>query len=476
MSFCSFTKEAVKNLSTDVDNYYITEFLPEANGDAVKVYLYGLYLCKNFESEFTISDFARNMYMDEQLVIDLFRYWEDFDVVSIISEEPFTVKYLPLTNLGKPRKYKSGKYDDFSKAVQLLLTDRMISTNEYSNYFSVMEEYNIAQEAMLMIIKYYVDRKGANVSGNFLISEVKKLAFRGITTPTLVEAELADYTNSSDEVQVVLDAMGLKHKAEVDDFNYYSKWTKELNFTQKIIIYVAKKRKAKSSAYLDKIMTELYNAKMFTVKDIDEYFLNKEKITTLAKNILRELSVYVEVVAPVIENYVNPWMSLGFDEDSLTFIANYCFKRRKRSLEGMDDIVKSLYQKGLVTLSSIGDYIKNRATEDQFIKRILSVTATDRLPNDWDRQTLSVWRDWGFDDEMILKCAALAGGKINPLVYMNTILSNWKSQGIYTPDRITQAPASQSDNQATSQHTKNERRYTKEELDKLITDIDDLDL
>ena len=474
MSFCSFTKEAVKNAMTDVDNYYITEFLPEANGDAVKVYLYGLYLCKNFEGEFTVSDFARNMFMDESLVMDLFKYWEDFDVVSIISESPFTVKYLPLTNLGKPRKYKSGKYDDFSKAVQLLITDRMISVNEYSNYFSVMEDFNVSQEAMLMIIKYYVDRKGAAVSGNFIVSEVKKLAFRGITTASAVEAELADYTNSSDEVQKVLSAMGLKHKPEIDDFNFFNKWTKDMNFSCKTVVFVAKAKKAKSSAYLDKIMTELYNAKKFTEKDITEYFAEKEKINDLTRSILRELSVYVEVVAPVIENYVNPWLALGFDGDTLTFIANYCFKRRKRSLEGMDDTVKSLYQKGLVTLYAIGDYLKNRAKEDEFIKKILSVTATDRLANDWDRQTVAIWREWGFDDEMILKCATFAGGKTNPLVYMNTILSNWKARGITTVEQIPTV-ATASDTGAVSQHTANERKYTKEQLDKLLTDIEDVD-
>ena len=471
MSFCSFTKEAVKNLSTSVDNYYITEFLPEANGDAVKVYLYGLYLCKNFDGEFTLSDFARNMFMDEQLVADLFRYWEDFDVVSIISEDPFTVKYLPLTNLGKPRKYKSGKYDDFSKAVQLLITDRMISVNEYSNYFSVMEEHNISQEAMLMIIKYYVDRKGPAVSGNFIISEAKKLAFRGIITASAVEAELADYTTNSDEVRKVLSAMGLKREAEIDDHNYYNKWIKEMNFSLKTVIFVAKAKKAKTSAYLDKLMTELYNAKKFTEAEIQEYFESKEKVLELTKNILRELSVYIEVVSPVIENYVNPWLALGFDEDTLTFIANYCFKKRRRSLEAMDDTVKSLYKKGLVTISSIADYIKNRAKEDEFIKQILAVTATDRLPNDWDRQLVETWRDWGFDDAMILKCATFAGGKTNPLVYMNTILSNWKSQGVMTPDRI---PTTFADG-ASSQATANERTYTKEQLDKLLTNVDDVD-
>ncbi len=472
MSFCSFTKEAIKNLTTEVDNYFITEFLPEADGEALKVYLYGLYLCKNSENSVSVEEFAGNLFMDVDTVKDAFRYWEDFDAVTIISDDPFTVKYLPLTNLGKPRKFKAGKYDDFNKSIQLLLTERMISTNEYADYFAVMEDYNITPDAMLMIVKYCVDLKGANIGGKYIITVAKDLAARGITTASGLEAELSDYNLKIGELAKILSAMGLKRKPDIDDFNYYNKWTKDLMFSPESIIFAAKSQKIKSPAYLDKIITELYGAKTFTKKEIENYFAEKEELNELTKRILRELSVYVEVIAPVVETYVNPWLSMGFDHDTLVFIANYCFKRRKRSLESMDDTVKTLYKKGLVTLSSIGDYVKTRAKEDEFIKTLLEITSTDRLPNEWDRTLLSTWREWGFDDEMIKACAAFATGKTNPFVYMNTVLSNWKSKGIRTPEQIENSPANKT---ATSQHTANERTYTKEELDKLISDIEDVD-
>ncbi|MBO4573548.1 MAG: DnaD domain protein [Clostridia bacterium] len=472
MSFCSFTKEAVKNFSTDVDNYFITDFLPEADGDAVKVYLYGLYLCKNSEAEVSVSEFAEDLFMEEALVKELFRYWEDFDAVTIISDEPFTVKYLPLTSMGKPRKFKSGKYDDFNKSIQLLITDRMISTTEYTEYFAVMEDYGITQDAMLMIAKYCVDLKGGNIGGKYIVTVAKDLAARGITTASGLEAELSDYNMKIGELQRILSAMGLKRKPDIDDFNYYNKWTKEMMFSTESVTFTAKKLKIKSPAYLDKIISELYGAKIFQKKDIETYFTEKEELVELTKTLLRELSVYVEVVAPVVENYVNPWRALGFDNDTLIFLANYCFKRRKRSLEAMDDTVNLLYKKGLVTLSAIGDYIKNRAKEDEFIKEILSAAATDRLPNEWDRQTLSAWREWGFSDEMIIACASIARGKTNPIVYMNTILSNWKSKGVTTPDMIKEYDGAI---RSSSQHTDNERHYTKEELNKLISDIDDVD-
>ncbi len=475
MAFCSFTKDGVKNFSTLVDNYFITEFLPEATGDAVKVYLYGLYLCKNISGEFSLKEFASDLYMTEDQVKEIFQFWEDFDVVSVMSDEPYTVKYLPLTNLGKPRKFKSGKYDDFNKAMQLLISERMISPNEYADYISFMEEYSIKPEVMLMITKYCVDLKGGKISGKYIVATAKSFAMRGVVTTSQLETELNDYNNKSSDVQKILSSMGLTRKPDIDDFKLYSKWTQELLFTKESIMFVAKKFKIKSTAGLDNLLNELYSAKKFSENEITEYLTQKEALTTLTKNVLRQLSVYVEVISPVIENYINPWIALGFNEDMLLFVANFCFKKNRRTLEKMDETIKSLYKKGLLTLSAIADYAKKISIEDNFIKQIFSIVGMMRSPNDWDRTNLNNWRNWGFSDEMIEKCAELSSGKTNPTAYMNTILSTWKANGIFTIDKIPSTYQQQPSYQKSgSQHTKNERNYTEEELNKLILDFDDI--
>ena len=45
MSFSVYSKEFTANMYTTVENQFITKYLPQADGDAVKAYLYGLYLC-----------------------------------------------------------------------------------------------------------------------------------------------------------------------------------------------------------------------------------------------------------------------------------------------------------------------------------------------------------------------------------------------------------------------------------------------
>ena len=101
MAFCSFSGEYEKNNVLSINAKFITEYLPEASGDAVRVYLYGLFVCSG-TTEFELGDMAKALSLKEEDVIDCFRFWEEYDLVAIISEEPFTVRYLPLSQNGKP--------------------------------------------------------------------------------------------------------------------------------------------------------------------------------------------------------------------------------------------------------------------------------------------------------------------------------------------------------------------------------------
>ena len=477
MAFCSFTTDGVKSLSTNVDNSFITDYLTQADGNAVKVYLYGLFLCKNNSDGLDFTKFCANLCMEETTVKDCFRYWEEFDCVSIICEEPFTVKYLPLSRTGKPRKFKAGKYDEFNKSLQSLVTERMISTNEYADYFGIMEDYSIKPEAMLMICKYCVDLKGPSIGGKYIYAVAKDFATRGITTVDSIEIELADYITKSNDIQKVLTALSIKRKADVEDLNYYNKWIKELGFEHDVVIFTAKATKSKSILKLDEVISELYSAKVFSEKEVADYLIKKTEVIELAKSLTRELSVYCEVIKPVIDNYVNPWLSLGFDRETLTFLANYCFKKRKKSLEDMNDVVNNLYKKGLISLCDIADYFKLKAKDDEFIKQLLDITGTMRQPNEWDRKNLASWRNWGFSEEMILSAAQISGGRTSPMIYMNSVLGNWKNKGIFVKEDIptvSQQPK-QNDTSKMSHHFVGERTYTKEELDKLIVDIETVD-
>ncbi|MBE5742176.1 MAG: DnaD domain protein [Clostridiales bacterium] len=467
MSFCTFSKDYNTNTTTTVDNKFIDMYLPIATGDAVKVYLYGLFVCKSDE-EITLENFAKSINLDVEEVKNCFTFWEEFGVLNVISQEPFTVKYLPVTS-HKPKKYNPEKYTGFNKALQVLIPDRMITPNEYSAYFSIMEEHSIKPEAMLLIIKYCVDLKGKNIGFKYILKVTNDFASRGITSESKIEKELSDYTIKSADLYEIFAVINPNGKPEIEDMNYYKKWIEELKFSKNAIITTATKSKVKSTAKLDKELCLLYSAKKFSPEEIDSFYKEKKRLTELAISVNKTLSVYTEVIEPVVENYIIPWTNKGYGEDALLFIANYCFRKNRRTLESMNDVVDKLYYNGLITVNAIAEFIKSSTADDEFIKTLLTIAGLSRRPTDYDRQSLKVWRSWNFSDEMITEAVNLSAGKNSPLSYVNAILSEWKTEGIFSIDKITKVKPSTKTTAFKSQN------YTAEELNALIDDIDDIE-
>ena len=430
----SFSKEFSKNAYTNVENVFITEYLKIASGDAVKVYLYGLYLCRGEGKEISLKEFSDNVNLDEQRIKDIFSYWEEFGLVSVLSLDPLSVEYLPVrgTFSGKPRKFKAEKYADFTKGVQSLISARMIPTNEYTEYFTIMETYGIKPEAMLLIIKYCVSLKGEDIGYKYISKVAKDFGNREITTIEKVEEELSSYNLRTGEIVNVLKALSSKRKPEIEDLNLFKKWTRELNFEPESIVFAASKIKKGSMNKLDEFLMELFAMKSFSKEEIKAYVENKEKIYQLAVKINRALSVYMEVIDTVVDTYTKKWLSYGYEEDTLLFIASKCFKSGNNTLPHMDELIEKLYSLGHIDFTSVNEYFEDIKKTDEFIKKMLVVVGTSRHPNDWDRKMVDIWKNWGFSEDMILEASTLASGKTSPIPYMNGILSNWKRDGVFS--------------------------------------------
>lgn len=468
MSFCSFSKETITNSSTVLDNRFISTYLPEANGDAIKIYIYGLFVCQESDSDISFDKFCNDVKLDKDVVSDCFRFWEELGIVNVLSEDPFIVKYLPVAQ-SKPRKYSAEKYGEFNKALQVLIPERMITTNEYAAYFSLMEENGLKPEALLMIVKYCVDLKGGAIGLRYILKVANDFIARGITTTTKIEKELSDYSLKTGEFASLMNYILPNKKPQIEDLKLFEKWNKQLLYDIDTIIFIAKSAKIKNIEKLDKEIDVLYASKKFSEKEIADYYKSKAKTTELAYAINRSLSVYTEVIDPVIENYVIPWQNMGYDEETLLFLATYCFKKNRRSLEEMNEVVEKLYKNGLITLTSIAEYLKSISADDDFIKKLLLIAGLSRKPTEWDRANLKTWRSWNFSDEMICEACAIAAGKSNPMSYVNAVLSGWKSEGIFTADKIRRT-----DKKVNPQAIQT-RNYTKEEFDKLIDDIDEIE-
>ncbi len=442
MGFCSYSREFSLSSYTNIENQFITKYMALADGDAVKVYIFGLYLCQNVQEDYSLAEAARSLHMAEEKIVDSFRFWEDFDLLEIVSRTPFSVRYFPADYAkGKPKRIRTEKYADFNKAVQSMMPKKMISPGEFEKYFAFMEQYSVKPEALILIVKYCIDLKGENISQNYILQVAKNFAAEGVTTVEQVEEKLSDYVLQSGDIAKILHAMGSSKKPEPDDYKLLKKWTGEMGFETDTILYTASLFKKCGLTKLDEILGELYANKKFDKNEIKDYIARKSEMRALTLQIARELGVYCQVADPYIDNFVSGWLAAGYDDASLLNLAKYCFKREKKSFEKMDELIKKLLALGVVSADSIIAYMQNEAIEQEFAQRVLQTAGISRRVNNWDRECLKTWRSWNFSDEMILKAAETAVGKNSPIPYINSVLSSWKAKNIFSPDQLEKTSA-----------------------------------
>lgn len=443
MAFISLSPELSAKSFTCVENKFITKYLPVLDPVAVKVYIFGLYLSGN-AGAFTLEDLAKSLNISEEQAINCFEYLDEFELVKITCRSPFEVTYLEAENVsGTPKKYNPEKYADFAKSVQTIIKGRMISTNEYREYFYLMEEYGFEQSALLMIVNYCVNMKGDDIRVQYIKKVAKSFAAEGATTAAKVDEKLAQFTSSTPALLKIFSAAGISRRPGIEDDNLYNKWTDELGFSDEAIVAAAKYFKAKTVERIDEALGELYRNKKFDIKEIEAYCKDKNSVHAAAIDIARSLGVYMQNAAPYIENYLNVWCDRGFDLSTLKSLASYCFMHGRKSFEDMDDLVKTLYEQGIISDNAVNSYIEQSDADDEFIKKVLAACGLTRRIIALDREFLSRWRQWGFSDGMILEAAALSAGKNNPTAYMNGVLSSWKASDVFTPDKIeTAKPAS----------------------------------
>lgn len=479
MCLCKYSSSYIINDKTVVDNLFINNFLPDAPDLCVKVYLMGLSKCANsIAPDNNLTNFANVLNVGEDEILEAFRYWQEQGVVQIINTNPIEVRYMPLNaSLGTIKKYQIGKYTDFNIQVQEILSKRMLTPTEYSEYYNIIEKYHIEPEALVMIIKYCADLKGENVSYPYIITVAKNWEKEGVHTAEDVENKITELGVLDDKVGLVLSALNTKRKAQLEDVQMLNHWLNDLDFELNTIVGVAKHASAKKTRvdinYLNSLLSKYYEMKLNSLVEIEEYETQKDNMTSLARQVVKGLGLYYEDLSKVIDTYIVKWVQMGYNEEILIKIADYCFKNSIRTLEALDRVVQKLFKLGIVSLEAFNQYLADLTAWDDKVKTLLGLLGIKRYVNEFDREFYRTWTEtWGFNDELIGYASSLAVGKSNAIQYMNKVLSSWKSQGINTLDKAKLN--SQFDN--TCKPESKSAKYTKEQLNSLFSNLDEVEI
>ncbi len=486
MAFCSFSKIDEEKTSTLLDNQFIFEYMPESPSICAKVYILGLSLCQNPNNpNNNIKYFANILNVCEDDIISAFMYWQELGLVEVLNISPVEIRFLPMNkDKIKMRTYNPSVYKDFNIQMQEIISKRQLTPTELDEYYRIIEDYHLTQEALIMIAKYCADLKGENVSRSYISTVAKNWAKEGILNFEDVEKKIESLGILDDNLNLLFNALGIKRNATIDDREYLNKWIKTLGFDMSVILHIPKTiriRKRLDLIDLDNQLMKYYEMKLFSIKEIDDYEKNKSDLFNTAKQVVKSLGLYYDDLSKVVDTYIIPFINMGYDEITLTQMADYCFKHSIRTLDSFNAFVGKMYSLGITNVISFAEYLENIAVYDTKIKEILFNLNILRNVNNYDRAMYKTWiSDWNFDDELISYATSLSAGTQNPMQYMNKLLSNWYTLKINTIEKakansqtVKNAPNTQKDKLNESYKQTN---FSKEFLDSLITNLDEVDV
>lgn len=441
MSFCFYSKEFSSNAFTFVENKFITQYLPAADPFAVKAYIYGLYLCQNAHIDFSISALARTLGCDEEKLKAAFKFWEDYDLLSVVSNDPFTVEYLPVaTALGKSRRINYNSYADFNKELltKMQRVNKYTTRQESQKYMEFMQENDMDPQTFLLIVEYCINKSGEKVTSSYILNKAKKLIRENITTYDQVEKELAGFNMHEKDLEDVFEALGGKQRrAEEGDYSLYEKWLTEYGFTPAAILYAAEMIKRGDLKALDGQLLSLKAKGVVGEKDVKSYAEKRRSIYETTFNVARKLSVKINSPETYADEYVSVWIEEGYGEKSLCDIAVYCTKISANTFVEMDGVIEELSAQNIISDESVSSFLSGRNAQMKILLKVKEVCSQVKITSA-SLTRVKTWLDLGFSDKMILEAARRSSSSGNPLPYMNKILSDWKEKGFSTVEDINE--------------------------------------
>ncbi len=471
------SREITENEKIRIDNAFITDFMPFAPENYVKVYLYGLAIAY-FGGEVDVeTEIAKKLNLEQNIVNEAFSYWANAGIINIISSSPMVVEYLAI-NKGTLalRKFSKTKYKDFNDQLHAMLPSRNILPNEYNEYYSIMEAMHIDPDGMLAIIAYCIRLKGEDVGYAYILAVARNLARQGCLTFDRINEQLSEFDMYDKDIAAVIHALGSKKAITLDDKRMFVKWTKTLGFTAETIVKVAKTVKKGGIDRLDALLVKYYENHLFTIEEIDEFNKNRDRMYSLAREINKRIGVYYEQLDFIIETYITKWLSFGFNDITLLTIAEYCFRCNIRTLEGYNATIEKFYKQGLISAEDIGAYLGEAVRRDEEIREVLEKAGVSRPVTSRDRDSYRTWTySWKMDRETVLYAASLAAGNASPVSYMNSVLGAWHNAYVTSVDGAKKYGTTKSTTASQSTNIVM-KTYTSEQLNAMFDNLNSEDL
>lgn len=269
---------------TSIENIFINDFMPGANGEFVKVYILGYKFAKEAREDITNEKLADYLGILES---DVNRAWEYWQKMGIVELEDGKVKFINLKelyinnvyNLKKEKKEEKGyseivenpTYANLLTRAEFLMREP-IAPMKKIDIINWITSYNMPADLIEEAFFYTTEIKGIyNIS--YVEQVVRNWSRDNIRTMEDVEKSYIEHDLKYYRYKKVMRYIGVDKKFSQADFNIINSWFDEFNFS-KDLIFAACNRTSKISkpnvSYVDAILRKWKDLNINSVEEIEE--------------------------------------------------------------------------------------------------------------------------------------------------------------------------------------------------------------
>ena len=278
--------------TTSLPDVFITEYLSEAPGDYIKVYLYILFLSK-YGKDIKLNDLSKKSALPLITIQAALKHWEKAGVitkkgtgyiVNNIQEIELNKLYSPKLTVSKETIQNMEKDKSRASAIEAINSmffQGIMSPSWYSDIDLWFKKYEFDEEVMIALFQYCFDKSALHKN------YVKAVADAWHTNKIKTFSELEEYDENNQKVKKVkkniCKKLGLTRNLTQYEEAYIEKWLQEYKYDLEIIELALKKTTSKSNPnfdYIDKIISDWYERKLLNSEDVKNYLLefkNKSK-------------------------------------------------------------------------------------------------------------------------------------------------------------------------------------------------------
>ena len=281
---------------TSIPDVFFTEYLSQANGDYVKVYLY-LYFLSKYNKEVKINDLVRKLELSLKTVQDAIKYWEDQGllirknqgfIIADIREIEINKVYKPKITISPEHIKEVSENKSRAKAIETINNEffqGVMSPSWYGDIDLWFKKYGFSEEVMIALFRYCYNKSAlhrnyiATVAEAWNKNNIK--TFNDLDLYYQKEEQVTSLGNS------IKKKLRLSRNLTTFEEAYVEKWKITYGYDMPIIEIALKKTTSKynpSFEYLDKLLTDWHEKGFKNPAQIETYLTNQKNKPVQKKN------------------------------------------------------------------------------------------------------------------------------------------------------------------------------------------------